>query len=422
MLSISRFLLSNRQTNKAINDQTGHPPVADKVVVLDAHAFNDNRISKHIGSVHTSYPVLRLNFNFYADRKIISPDPGKEWVFNVGGLRNPYLNGMLFTVHNMLGYSKGIEKMLRQEFLEKGDNVIFHVHDPYVLGLAHRLKRKFPNSRIVYDRHEYFDTWRNRLGLSSPGLLEKKYARSVDEIVFVSRRIDSLPEVLKGKRTSVIPNYPQRFRFDQRTAEEKIAGLDNSDRVELIYFGVLNLDFDRDIRLMFRVMDSLMTSNPMVDFTVAGRLDHEGVRPLLDALVDKHGERVRYLGEIQYEEVIRRTQKAHLGFFLLRTDSPMWSDEHPVSPNKIYEYLLSGTIPIVRAALDDLDTIKSCAITFDKNSNFEDIRESVAQLISDKVRMRALMTECLITGQMFSWESVSPLYLECYRRLFDSLV
>ncbi len=181
------------------------------------------------------------------------------------------------------------------------------------------------------------------------------------------------------------------------------------------------MDFDRDMRLMFHLMDSLMASNPTINFTVAGRLDHDEVRPLMDDLALKYGDRMRYLGEIPYVEVVRRTQQAHLGLFLLRPDSHMWSEEHPVSPNKIYEYLLSGTIPVVRAALDDLDLIKPCALTFGKGSTFEEMRNSIAILINDRARMSELMIDCLELGRGFSWESVSQSYLEIYGRLFDSI-
>ncbi len=409
-----------RGTNKAISAQPGHPPVADKVVVLDSHALRDNRISKHIGSVSASYPVLRLNFNFYADRKATSPDEQKVKSLNVGNLQNPYLNGMLFTVRNMLGYSKGIERTLRQEFLEKNDRVIFHVHDPYVLGLAHKLKRKFAGSHIVYDRHEYYDAWRNRLGFSSPGTLERMYGRSVDELVFVSRRLDSLPKNLRKKKVTVIPNYPQAGRFQGDEAKKKIEGFDSSDRIEFVYFGVLNLDFDRDMRMMFRIMDSLMGSNEKVCFTVAGRMDDRDVRSFLDDLEIKYGDRMSYLGEIPFDEVVTRTQRAHFGLFLLRTDSKMWSEDHPVSPNKIYEYLLSGTVPVVRAALDDLDIIAPSSLAFGKSSTFEEIRDDIAGLLADRPRMRRMMAECLALGRKFSWETVSQGYLECYARLFSA--
>lgn len=394
--------------------------MADKVVVLDAHALNDNRISKHIRSVSPSYPLLRLNFNFYEDRAADPTNGSAVRSFNVGILKNPYLNGMLFTLRNMFGYSRRISDLLSRDFLKDGDRAVFHVHDPYVLGLAHKLKRRFPGSSVVYDRHEYFDIWRNRFGFSSPGLLERIYGSCVDEIVFVSRRLDSLPEHLRNMKATVIPNYPEGDRFNEDDIKEKIDGFTTSGRIEFVYFGVLNLDFDRDMRMMFRLMDSLMGSNHNVCFTVAGRLDHRDVRPFLDDLQERYGDRMRYLGEIPFDEVVHRTQRAHLGLFLLRADSSMWSEEHPVSPNKIYEYLLSGTIPVIRAALDDLDLIAPSSLVFGKGSTFEDIRDCLADLLHDGTRLRGMMAECRELGRRFSWETVSPGYLQCYARLFKA--
>lgn len=395
--------------------------MADKLVVLDSHAYNDTRIMKHISSVGDDYPVFRLNFNFFHERMLAPPDEIGARVVNASWSGHPYLNGMIFLIKNAFGYSRGIARFLRKDFLNNDDRLIFHVHDPYLLGLAKKLKRRFPDSRIVYDRHEYYEIWHNRLGFSFQGALEKLYGDNVDEIVFVSSRLDSLPTCLGGKKVSVIPNYPEGRRFPLDLVDDKIEGLDNSERLEFVYFGVLNLGFDRDMRLMFRLMDSLMASRPNVDFTVAGRIDHKDVRPYLDELATKYGERMRYLGEITYEEVVTRTRNAHLGFFLLRTDIDMWSDDRPVSPNKIYEYLLSGTIPIVKAVLDDLEAIRPCALIFGKESTYEEIRDAIEDLLDDKDRMKRMMAECAKLGRTFTWEAVSPLYLECYDRLFDSM-
>jgi len=396
--------------------------VANKVVVLDSHALRDNRISKHIGSVSASYPVLRLNFNFYADRMAASPDGSRVTVFNTGSLRNPYVNGMLFTVRNMLGYSNGIEKMLRQEFLEKGDKVIFHVHDPYVLGLAHKLKRKFAGSRIVYDRHEYYDAWRNRLGFSSPGLLERLYGKSVDEVVIVSRDYKGKLRNLEGRPVTVVPNYPLVESFSLDAVKEKLREFESTDNIEIVYFGVLNLDFDRDVRLMFRMAEGLMAADKSISFTVAGRIDHEDVRPLIKGAEERYPEQMRYLGEIPYPEVVRRTQKAHLGFLLLDPSNPMFSEEMPNSSNKVYEYLLSGTIPVIRAVIDDREAVDACSLLFDRNATEERMLKAILDLVNDKERMREMMRRCYDVGRTFSWEDFSKGYLRIYERSFRSEV
>jgi glycosyltransferase involved in cell wall biosynthesis len=396
--------------------------VSRRIVVLDSHQWNDNRISKHISSVKRQYDVFRVNVNFYPDR--VPPKGGTEnsFILNFTPTRNPYLNGSLFTVKTSLrGVTGQLEKKLREEFVQKGDEVVFHLHDPYLLGLAVRLSIRFPRSAVVYDRHEYYETWKNRLGISVPGFFERWYGKRVAEIVFVSRSVQDLPEVFSGKKVSVVPNYPLSKDFDADAVQRKIKDMDASEHVNLVYFGVLNLGFDRDIELMFQLMTSLMRAEARLTFTVAGRVYDQKIVGMIDGMVQEFGDRMSYLGEISNREVIRYTQSAHLGFFLLSPNSPMWSESRPVSPNKVYEYLLSGTIPILRAILDDREVIEKCALTFGKDSSAQEIEGVVLGLCRDKERMKSMMQQCYSTGLGYTWEGVADRYLECYQRIFEAM-
>jgi len=393
--------------------------VSDKVVVIDTHQFNDNRISKQMSSVK-HYPLLRLNFNFYPERKGV--DGGDHAiVFDLVPTRNPYLNGLLFLAKVASGgLVRELMKRLQEDFLKDGDRLVFHVHDPYLLGLAVKLARHFPRNRVLYDRHEYYETWKGRSGISIPAYLERRYGGRVSEVIFVSKHHPPLPGPLSEKRVTVIPNYPPGESYPSVPVKDKIDSF-HAGNVIAVYFGVLNLGFDRDVELMFEVMSLAMDSNLGLRFEVAGRIFDEGVRTIIDRMIERFGPRMSYLGEIPYDEVAKRTMVAHLGFFLLRTDSPMWSEERPVSPNKIYEFLLSGTVPVVRATLDDGEAVEKCSLHFGKDSNATNMAKAITELVNDQERMRGMMSRCRETGEGFTWERVSPLYGECYVRLFDSM-
>lgn len=389
-------------------------------MVLDSHQLDDNRINKHLITVEKRYDVIRININFYPGRPGVKHSE-RVWNKEYTTFQNPYLNGLTFTIATALG--KGISRLesdLRESFINDDDKVIFHVHDPYLLGLGVKLCKRFDGSKIVYDRHEYYETWKNRLGFSAPGIFERLYGGRVAEVIFVSRQLDRLPKIFSGKNISVIPNYPQSLRFNREVIVDKLDRMDLDSGIEVVYFGVLNLNFDRDLRGMFDIMRSVMEKMKNVSFTVAGRLFDEEVRSIMDSLVSDFGERVTYLGEIPYDEVIRRMQRAHLGFFMLRPDSHMWREDQPVSPNKVYEYMLSGTIPIIRATLDDHDVINKCSLTFDRSASKEEILYSVLELVGNKERMKRMMMDCFDASREYTWEKVSNRYLECYERLFLS--
>jgi len=393
--------------------------VSDKVVVIDTHQFNDNRISKQMSSVE-HYPLLRLNFNFYPERKGVNGGKGSI-IFDFVPTRNPYVNGSLFLVKVASGrLVRTLMNKLKEDFLKDDDRLMIHVHDPYLLGLAVKLAKYFPRTKVLYDRHEYYETWKGRLGISIPASLERRYGGKVSEVIFVSKHHPPLPGPLAEKRVTVIPNYPRHEHFPESQVKNKIDTFHTGDAVA-VYFGVLNLGFDRDVELMFEVMSLAMGSNQGLRFEVAGRIFDEGVRTIIDRMIERFGPRMSYLGEIPYDEVAKRTMAAHLGFFLLRTDSPMWSEERPVSPNKIYEFLLSGTVPVVRATLDDGEAVEKCSLHFGKDSNAKNMAKAITELVNDQERMRGVMNRCRETGEGFTWERVSPLYGECYARLFDSM-
>lgn len=388
-------------------------------MVIDSHQFDDNRISKHINTVGSTYPVFRLNFNFFAGRPL--PNDPSAIIFDYTPTKNPYVNGAMFAMGVSLGNWTGKAlAALESGFITADDDVLLHVHDPYLLGLAVKLQRGIPRSRIVYDRHEYYETWKNRLGISVPGYFENRYGKWPDELIFISGNFKQLPNVFAGKRISVIPNYPLSKNYSREVVQEKIDSFDGVD-ITAAYFGVLNIGFDRDIELMFKVMDELMAANSRLSFVLAGRIYDDRVKKMIAEMSERFGDRVMYLGEIPYHAVLERTQRSHLGFFLLRPDSHMWDEDRPVSPNKVYEYLLSGTVPVIRACLDDGEAIGRCSLTFGKDAETEDIVREIQRLMTDLERMKGLMLRCYETGLEYSWENVSGRYLECYERLFQSM-
>lgn len=396
--------------------------VARKIVVLDLHIFYDNRINKHIATVRSEYGVYRINVNFYQGREVRNTQDYPSHILDHSRTGNQYLNGMLLTLSAMFGVTtRRLARILREEFVQEGDELIFHVHDPYLLTIAMGLRGKFPGSEVVFDRHDHFETWKNRLGFSVPGLFERLYGRKVAELIIANPGTAHLPKAFAGKTVTQISNYPLERYFDGRIVADKIEKLDADGQVVLAYFGALSLAFDRDIDIMLRLMASIMRGDPKVRSVVAGRIFEPAVVGRLDEMRSEFGERFSYLGELPYAQVIESSRKAHVGFFILNPDKPMWSPTRPYSANKIYEYLQTGTIPVVRAIIEEPEGVRDCSLFFDERSSFEEMRDAVQRLCRDRDRMGALIAECFATGRNYSWEKVAPRYLECYERIFLSM-
>jgi glycosyltransferase involved in cell wall biosynthesis len=226
--------------------------------------------------------------------------------------------------------------------------------------------------------------------------------------------------VFKDKRITIVPNYPERSWFSKEAVLKKVSSLGKGSDIVFAYIGTLNLDFDRDTRLMFSMIEKLLKADGRIRFVLAGRTYGEEIVKIIERLEKEYGERVRYLGELSMDVVVEQTQNAHFGLLLIRPESPVWSESRPLSANKVYEYMMGGAIPIIRAIIDDSESVASNSLIFGKDSGLDDICSKILEIMSDEERMRSMMQQSYETGMTFSWENVSTRYLECYDRLFGT--
>jgi hypothetical protein len=85
------------------------------------------------------------------------------------------------------------------------------------------------------------------------------------------------------------------------------------------------------------------------------------------------------------------------------------------SPNKVFEYLICGTLPVIRADVDRAEEISQSALLFDRNAGEDEIVDEVMILISDRERLRSMMTSAREQSRNFTFESVACRYTEIYR-------
>jgi glycosyltransferase involved in cell wall biosynthesis len=51
----------------------------------------------------------------------------------------------------------------------------------------------------------------------------------------------------------------------------------------------------------------------------------------------------------------------------------------------------------------------------------EDMVAEIRTLTGDVEKIRRLMAECREIGQRYSWENVSPRYIQVYERIFETI-
>ncbi|MCM2465673.1 glycosyltransferase family 4 protein [Methanoculleus oceani] len=393
------------------------------VVILDAHREGDARIERHTKYlVDQGLNIYRVHYNYKSD----SAKPGAFSRYGEKGFRIniSILQGKIRTLY-FLGYCLR-RKMLKDclEALEvlgfdPAQPSVIHVHDPQLLPLAGMLvKGGLQNSRVVYDRHEVYEVWKQYLGISTPAFYEGLGKNVISGAVAVSEHhIDTVQRLFPASCVVAVPNYPLPEDYDDEVINRKIDPANSEAPINAVYVGSLNNMADRDVSLLLNIADAAIRSYDNVTFFVGGTSLDEDSKAKIDALAGKHDGRFRFFGRVPREETVELTEKAHIGFLLIRPDVRYWVR---TSPNKIYEYLICGTVPIVRADVDHADLLRSCSLIFDRSDDDEAIVSAVLDLLGDPGRLRKLMTAARELGVTFTWESVACRYIGLYKTLLQS--
>lgn len=390
------------------------------IVILDAHPKEDARITKHVKYLlEQGLNVYRMHYNHNDE----SAKPGAFSQFGEKGFRINF-----FIPHGKLGTIYLLVYCLRRKILtdclkalgaltfDPGQPSVIHVHDPHLLPLAGMLVRSsLPHSKIVYDRHEVYEELIQYFGVSTPLLYEKLTKNSISAIVIVSDHHAAMTRTLfPGPYIATVPNYPMSTIYDENIIKNKIQSLNSDSRINAVYIGSLNSLLDRDVDLLIRIADAMLRSYDNVHFIVGGTYMDVQSKMKIDACSRKHDGRFQFLGYVPWEKTIELTQKAHIGFFLLRPDTRYWVK---ASPNKVFEYLMCGTVPVVRADVDHADALKKCSLIFGRSDDDDDIMKAVRDLLDDPQKLKEYMEKARELSVHYTWDAVAVRYIKLYNTL-----
>jgi hypothetical protein len=80
-----------------------------------------------------------------------------------------------------------------------------------------------------------------------------------------------------------------------------------------------------------------------------------------------------------------------------------------------------GVIPVIRANIDEHDTIKKCSLIFDRKDTYEKIIHDISYLVENRESLKALMEETRSCSAFFSFESVEDRYMDLYNEVLSTL-
>lgn len=386
------------------------------VIILDAHPVEDVRVERHITYLaDQGVNVCRIHYNYLDD----SAKPG---LFSQCGVKGFRINQFLFQgkVRTLYFMSYCLRRKILTECrkalnaldIDPARSSVIHVHDPLLLPLAAMLVRKsLPNSRVVYDRHEVYEEWLH-FGIPISVIYEDLAKRWISGTVVVSEHhLGAVQRLFPESRTIVVPNFAASAVYNTDTINAKIHPTDQEEHIRAVYIGSLNNLVDRDVDLLLDIADAVIQAYDNVTFTVGGTSLTEDSRVKINDFARKHNSRFQFLGYVPREKTIELTEKAHIGFYLMKPDTKYWVE---CSPNKIFEYLVCGTVPIVRANIDHADRLRDCSLIFDRMDENEVIIQAVLDLLGDPEKLKQYMGNARELSLNYTWESVACRYIDLY--------
>ncbi len=397
------------------------------ILIVDKHHDLDGRVFKHIRYLlDMGLDVYHLHFDRYGEIPDRAYSHHGEKGCNINFCPYPprYDNSVMkysSYLYDNLTIGSNIRQALGELKMDRDVPTIVHVHDPELLGPAKKhIVPYFSTGRLIYDRHEVYENYKKDLHRSLPPvprILEVMSQKKIDAVVTISEENTSaVTELFPKARVIAVPNYPYTGDYDTQIIEEKVEEFDDENELRLLYIGSLNNGFERDITLLLNIVENILVRFPRSSFTIGGATKDKQILDRFEKFKEMFGERFSYIGYVKKTEVIQRTQKAHMGFFLLRSQSSYWVK---CSPNKVFENMYCGVITIIKADIEQADRVVRTSLLFGKDESEEEMINKVTELLEDRSKMKQLMTNAIHTGRTLTWETVARKYVQLYEQLLQ---
>ncbi|MGO4292725.1 glycosyltransferase [Chitinophaga sp. RAB17] len=287
------------------------------------------------------------------------------------------------------------------------DAEVYHFHDPELIPLGLKLKKK--GKKVIYDIHEdvvsdiLTKKWIPKLIRKPVALFFKQYqyyaVKKFDYIITATPFIEGL--FIKYNKAKVINNFPQipeREKFDYDTKNEQIC-----------YAGLIS-----ERRGLNQMVDSF--EEPVGKFIIAGRFEEES---LLHDVEKRPGwKNINYVGSLPFREAEQVRDTSKIGLLLFHP-GPNHTDSQP---NKLFEYMEAGlavvcsNFPLWR----DLIEKNNCGICVDPY-NVSGIRTAIKDLLGDQEKCREMgLNGRKLILEKYNWKHEAIQLNNIYKTLLNS--
>jgi glycosyltransferase involved in cell wall biosynthesis len=286
---------------------------------------------------------------------------------------------------------------------------IYHFHDPELLRIAKKLKRK--GKKVVYDVHE--DLPRQ--------LLSKKYLKPITRRTLskfiekyenkVSSKLDAVITATPFIRDRFLKINPNTIDINNFPLEKEIMLKDiipnNFDTANICYIGGLT-----EIRGIKEVIQA-MGSCPNSTLKLAGEFTPIGFRETVKK--ETGWDRIEELGFISRDEAIQLKSKSIAGIVTFLPEE----NHINAQPNKIFEYMASGlpvigsNFPLWKTIIEDNDA----GICVDP-LNPKEISDAINYLISNPEKAKEMGENGKkMVIEKYNWDNEKKKLIDLYKSL-----
>ena len=273
-----------------------------------------------------------------------------------------------------------IRHVYKNAIREKAD--VYHFHDPDLIPIALKLKKK-TGKPVIYDVHEYYaDSFRTRHWIPAPlrrvaaamfDLMEKRAVRKFSAIITVNTHMEELFRKYNPVGT-VLYNFPLQNQFNfQRPGEKRL----KMDIPTILYLGGINRE--RGLEVILDAMSIVKEKHPEAVCEMVGDIDTGGLSEKYQPIEQwaKKGN-IRLRGKVDYKMVPAIMSESTVALVpLLPTLNYM-----KAIPVKLIEYMASG-LPVIGSCFGYIEKIvkeNNCGLLVEPG-NPEELANAVCRLI-----------------------------------------
>lgn len=289
---------------------------------------------------------------------------------------------------------------------------IIHCHDLDTLP-AGFIVSKLKRCKIIYDAHEleYFVHFPDSLRKLSQKA-ERFFSKRVDNILVVN-------EIQRKKFYNFIEDKNRILLIRNCPTNDFFVEMNNSDpRKKTVVMGYIGyIQNGIGLETAVDVFDALCEKFYNLELLLVGKI-HPNFKRIFERLIEnsKNKEKIRIIGPVPYNEVMKYYQQIDLSFILYESYRPQFMYN---SPTKMYE-AMAQAIPVIITRIGDVEAIIEacqCGFVVDTDDR-EKIMQRMSLLIENSdIRYQMGHRGHLYAKENFSWKIMENRLLAVYERM-----